>query len=499
VSGESTLLRIDEADNVAVCLRGASSGDALVLGEERLAARESVPRGHKVALEGISAGSPVIKYGYPIGVAAEDIEPGSWVHCHNLRTALRSTGEYAYRPAAPAPPEPGPEFRFDGYLRPNGEAGIRNELWIVNTVGCVNATAERIARAADEAFAGAAFGGVRHFAHPYGCSQLGEDHESTARILAGLAAHPNAGGVLVLALGCENNTLESFRERLAGADQRKFAFLKTQDVEDEIGAGLAALRGVARYAGTFERSSLPASMLRVGLKCGGSDAFSGLTANPLVGAFCDLLVARGGSAVMTEVPEMFGAETILMDRCVDEAVFRKCVAMVERFKGYFAGHGQPVYENPSPGNKEGGISTLEEKSLGCVRKAGRAPVVDVLDYGGRATRPGLSLLSGPGNDIVSVTALAAAGAHMTLFTTGRGTPLGGPVPAVKISSTSELARRKANWIDADSGPLLEGASMDSLAEDLFRRCLDLASGKSITKSEANGHHEIAIFKDGVTL
>ena len=439
--------------------------------------------GHKYALRPIAAGESVVKYGMPIGHATRDIAAGDHVHTHNLATNLGEKVEYRYSPA-PAPAERQTSNvkprTFPAYRRADGRVGIRNEIWIVPTVGCVNALCERLA---------AACGGIA-LTHPYGCSQLGEDHEMTANLLAALCRHPNAGGVLVVGLGCENNTLESFRARLGDVSKLNIRFLRAQDPGDEYETGLGLVRELEESR-VAERTEIPLSELVVGLKCGGSDGFSGLTANPLVGRFSDWLVAHGGSAVLTEVPEMFGAETLLMDRCRDRATFDKCVAMINGFKDYYARHGQPCYENPSPGNKAGGITTLEDKSLGCVQKGGSSPVCDVLGYGERVKAHGLSLLTGPGNDLVSATVLAAAGCHLILFTTGRGTPFGTVVPTVKIATNADLAKRKPHWIDWDA--------MSAPGTDAFAaKVLSVASGE-LAANERQGARGIAIFKEGVTL
>jgi altronate hydrolase len=494
-----SLLRISPGDNVAVALETLAAGSRHSVPGAEITALTEIPQGHKIALSPIPQGADVIKYGQPIGNATTAIEPGGWVHVHNLRTNLGGTEEYVYQPDfTPLPPAPGLRT-FNGFPRSNRDVGIRNEIWILPTVGCVNHICNALAREFSSRPAVGSVEGVHAFTHPYGCSQLGEDHINTRNILAGLALHPNAGGVLVVGLGCENNTMESFRKSLGDIDEERFRFLSVQEVEDEMEAGLNLLAELAEYAGRAEREPVPVSALRVGLKCGGSDGFSGITANPLVGAFSDRLIAHGGSSVLTEVPEMFGAETLLMDRCVSEDVFDACVDMVNGFKEYFLRHNQVVYENPSPGNKDGGISTLEEKSLGCTQKGGTGAVVDVIAYGDRLRKPGLNLLNGPGNDIVAVTVLAAAGVHLVLFTTGRGTPLGGPVPTLKIASNSNLAARKKSWIDFDAGHLLDGTPADELADRLFDDVIALASGESRTRSEINGFREIAIFKDGVTL
>lgn len=449
----------------------------------------NLDNGHKYALCDIAAGEPVMKYGFPIGVASAPIKRGEHVHTHNLKTALGDLLTYEYCPEfIPAAITPGEIPCFDGYLRANGDVGIRNDIWIINTVGCVNKTAQRLAELT----------GALYFPHPFGCSQLGDDHKLTQKILKGLVNHPNAGGVLVLGLGCENNNIPAFQKVLGKYDPNRVKFLITQESEDEIEEGKRLIAELAQYAAQQKRQKIPVSRLRVGLKCGGSDGYSGITANPLVGRYSDRLIALGGSTVLSEVPEMFGAETILMNRCVSREVFDKTVALINRFKEYFIRHDQVVYENPSPGNKEGGITTLEEKSLGCVQKGGRAAVVDVLDYGDTVSAPGLNLLNGPGNDIVAVTNLTAAGAHLILFTTGRGTPLGAPVPTVKVSTNPALAQKKTNWIDFDAGRLLTGADADALDDEFFAYILRVASGEE-TKNEENGYREISIFKDGVTL
>lgn len=492
------ILVIHPADNVAIALHAQTAGAAIEAGGVSVTLAEPVASGHKFARHAIAAGQPVRKFGQPIGYATTDIAAGAWVHTHNVRTTLDGVLSYTYEPQrAAALPVVAPRT-FAGYLRPDGGVGIRNEVWILPTVGCVNEVAQSLARQLRAAGLPANVDGVQAFSHPHGCSQLGTDHAATQQILSGLARHPNAGAVLVIGLGCENNTMPSFRALLPDADSGRYRFLSVQESPDEMAEGRRLLDELVAHAARTPRTPQPLAKLRVGLKCGGSDGFSGLTANPVVGAFSDRLVAAGGTSVLTEVPEMFGAEALFLNRCTSRAVFDDCVAMINGFKEYFLRYNQVVYENPSPGNKAGGITTLEEKSLGCLQKGGTSPVMAVLPYGGRLVRPGLNFLTGPGNDIVSLTALAAAGAHLVLFTTGRGTPLGGPVPTVKVSSNSDLAARKPGWIDFDAGRLIAGLPLDTAADELLEHVLAVAGGRP-TRNEVNGFREIAIFKDGVTL
>lgn len=444
--------------------------------------------GHKYAVRDIGKGEKVIKYGYPIGIASENIKKGDHVHSHNLKTALSGTLDYKYEPCCKEP-EPRRDGRFFyGYRRRNGNVGVRNEVWIIPTVGCVNGIAKKVAQIT----------GAVALTHPFGCSQLGDDLKITQTVLAGLAGNPNAAGVLILGLGCETNNLKVFSELLDTTDSRRLEFVNAQDEDDEISASVNAVNRLKAYADSFVREKIPLSELKIGIKCGGSDGLSGITANPMVGRFSDRFATYGGKLVMTEVPEMFGAETILMNRAVDSAVFDKTVDLINRYKEYFISHGQVVYENPSPGNKEGGITTLEEKSLGCVTKVGAVPVVDVLDYGDRVTKSGLSLLNGPGNDIVACTNLAAAGCQLVLFTTGRGTPLGSPLPTVKISTNRRLSARKTDWIDFNTGELLDESKKDAVDASFFEYVISVANGEQ-TKNEINGYKEISIFKDGVIL
>ncbi len=505
-------LKINDNDNVVVALNAIPQGETITVevsgADVRITAQEEIPAGHKMAVCPIPAGGEVIKYGYRIGNAKEDIPAGAWIHTHNVGTALGDLLEYSYDPVAAvaeaqnaaegaAVKDAAEDVTFMGFGRPDGKVGVRNEIWIIPTVGCVNNVATAIAKQAN-AFVKGTVEEVIAFPHPYGCSQMGDDQEHTRAILADLINHPNAGGVLVLGLGCENSNIDVLKPYIGDYDENRVKFLVAQESEDEIADAVELIKGLIDYAAGFEREPISVSKLVIGMKCGGSDGLSGITANPLVGRFSDLLISRGGTTILTEVPEMFGAETILMNRCANEELFHKTVDLINDFKNYFKSHNQTIYENPSPGNKKGGISTLEDKSLGCTQKSGSALVRGVLQYGERVQTPGLNLLSAPGNDLVAATALAAAGAHIVLFTTGRGTPFASPVPTVKISTNSRLANKKANWIDFNAGVLVEDKSMAEEAQHLFDYVVEVASGRQVC-SEAAGFHDMAIFKQGVTL
>lgn len=501
-------LKIAENDTVAVAIKALTKGEVVEVGGNKVKLISDIPAGHKFALKDIQKGEAVIKYGFPIGKANETIEEGSHVHSTNISTLLNEKAVYRYDKEESASYMAMAEKKrkdwegkiptIQAYKRANGQIGIRNELWIIPTVGCVNKVAETLIDWAKGAFTSYDYDGIHVWAHPYGCSQLGADHEATRTILSDLVHHPNAGGVLVLSLGCENNTPASFKALVGDVDPSRVKFLTSQEVDDEIESGKQLLTELIKTISQDKRESVSMGELIVGFKCGGSDGFSGITANPLVGRFCDEFNAMGGTSILTEVPEMFGAEQILMNRSVDENVYEETVKLVEDFKDYFTSHDQTVYENPSPGNKAGGISTLEDKSIGAIQKGGKAPVVAVLNYGQKVTKRGLNLLSGPGNDIVSTTALTASGAHLILFTTGRGTPLGAPVPTVKIASNTALATKKSNWIDFDAGRLLCEEN-DVVLKDFITLMQQVASGEKQTRNEINGYAEISLFKDGVIL
>lgn len=474
------LLKINGKDNVAVLLEDENG----------------IKAGHKAALCDIKKNEPVIKYGFAIGRAKTDIKKGEYVHCHNIYSDMKKIDSYSYSPDFKELPKTAPR-KFMGYKRENGKTGIRNEVWIIPTVGCVNAVAKAI-ETESQTFKTENIDGIFSYSHPYGCSQLGDDLLNTQKFLCGLINHPNAAGVLVVSLGCENNNLTEMKKVLGDYDGKRVKFLICQDSEDEIAAGTRLVKELCELADGFKRTECDTSELCIGLKCGGSDGFSGITANPLVGRISDKLIASGGSAILTEVPEMFGSETILFNRCRTKAVFDKAVKLINNFKDYFAFYGEPIDENPSPGNKAGGISTLADKALGCTQKGGTAPVEDILDYGAPIAKKGLSLLNAPGNDLVASCALAASGAHIVLFTTGRGTPFGCPVPTVKISSNTDLFKRKQKWIDFNAGAVLEDQSFSDCANDLFDLIVSVAEGKK-TKSEHLDKRDLAIFKNGVTL
>ncbi len=496
---QATFLKINPADSVVVCLVEKKKGEVIEVDDRKITLNQDTPAGHKVLIRDVAEGEDIIKYGYPIGHARQAMKAGDWVNENNLKTNLSGTLEYTYQPVNAELSIPCENRTFKGYKRQNGDVGVRNEIWIVPTVGCVNGIAERLAAQLRKETGCEGIDSVYAWHHNFGCSQLSGDHENTRKVLRDICLHPNAGGVLVLSLGCENNQPDDFMKMLGNYDKDRIKLMITQKVEgDEMEAGMAILRDLYKKACGDHREDVPVSKLRVGLKCGGSDGFSGITANPLVGEFSDWLVAQGGTSVLTEVPEMFGAETILMNRCRNEQLFQQTVSMINNFKEYFLSHGEPVGENPSPGNKAGGISTLEDKALGCTQKCGKAPVSGVMEYGDRLQATGLNLLSAPGNDLVAATALASCGCHLVLFTTGRGTPFGTFVPTMKIATNPTLAARKPNWVDFSAGQLVEGRTMKELVPEFIEKVLAVASGEK-ARNEENDYREIAIFKNGVTL
>ena len=497
-----SFIKINADDKVAVCLKPIEKGMVLDVAGTSVTALEDIPSGHKIALCDIAEGETVIKYGESIGVAKEQIKRGAWIHTHNVKTGLGDLLEYSYEPVDAvingwAPASSLGKKTFKGFLRENGKVGVRNEVWIIPTVGCVNNIASKLATMASGLKKGTV-DEVVAFPHPYGCSQMGDDQENTRTILSDLINHPNAGAVLVLGLGCENSNIDVLKPYIGKQPEGRVKYIVAQEHDDEITVAIDALKELIDYAAGFERSEVSVDKLVVGLKCGGSDGFSGITANPLVGRFSDMLIGNGGTTILTEVPEMFGAETLLMNRCEDRELFDKTVDLINDFKNYFTSHNQTIYENPSPGNKKGGISTLEDKSLGCTQKSGTSIVKGVLSYGSQVETAGLNLLSAPGNDLVAATALAASGAQIVLFTTGRGTPFASPVPTVKISSNTALANKKSGWIDFNAGVAVEGTALDDLGLKLYDYVMKVDEGELVCAEKA-GFHDMAIFKQGVTL
>lgn len=493
-------LKINPDDNVAVAISALPKGESVVVDGENITIKEDIPVGHKFALVDINKGQNVIKYGYPIGHSLVDAKQGQWMSDANIKTNLAGLLDYTYEPKLVDLPAAEKQLTFKGYLRKNGNVGVRNEIWVIPTVGCVNGIVNQIVDALkSETNGGEGVDAIVAYPHNYGCSQLGEDHENTKKVLRNMVHHPNAGGILIVGLGCENNQPDVFRDFCGEFDESRVKFMVAQKVEgDEVPTGLAIARELYEQAKKDVRVDVPLSKLKVGLKCGGSDGFSGITANPLLGVFSDFIVSQGGVSVLTEVPEMFGAETILMNRCENKERFDETVALINDFKNYFLSHGEPVGENPSPGNKAGGISTLEEKALGCTQKCGKSIVRAVLRYGDRIEKCGLNLLEAPGNDLVAATALAAAGCQIILFTTGRGTPFGTFVPTMKISTNSTLAKNKPTWIDFNAGVLVEDEPMAAVHQRFADYIISVASGEKVN-NEKKGYREIAIFKTGVTL
>ena len=483
---------------MAIALDDLQKGEVIEVGGRSVSLVEDIAKGHKVALRPIGAGENVVKYGYPIGHATSPIAEGAWIHSHNIKTNLSDEIEYTYTPKIAPKHYPKDERMVMGYERKNGDMGIRNELWVIPTVGCVNGQAEAIIKRVKSEMDCSHLDDVRVYTHPYGCSQLGDDHRNTRRALAAMVHHPNAGAILVLGLGCENNQVSEFQKEIGTWDPERVRFIVAQEVDDEIEEGVKVCRELVEITRSDKRTPQPLAKLKIGLKCGGSDGFSGITANPLVGLFSDWLIAQGGTTILTEVPEMFGAETILMDRAESCEIFDRTVDLINNFKGYFKSYNQPIYENPSPGNKKGGITTLEEKSLGCVQKGGAGTVVDVLDYTDPVVKRGLNLLQAPGNDLVASSALALSGCQMVLFTTGRGTPFGSFVPTMKISTNTRLYEFKQGWIDFNAGTLVEDEEPEALLARFVDKILATANGE-LLKHEATGFKEVAIFKTGVTL
>ena len=492
------LIKLHPTDDVAIAMRNITAGEILPVDGEEILVNENIDKGHKVALRDINKQENVIKYGAPIGFALENIQKGGWVHTHCVKTTLNDELDYKYIPEFIEQSEATPSPEVNIYRRQNGEIGIRNEIWLIPTVGCVNGMINQMIKEFKLRHPQLEIDGIYAFPHQFGCSQLGDDLDTTRILLQNMALHPNAGGALVVGLGCENNQLPAFRDGLGDYDEGRIKFLITQQADDEIEEGVALLEQIYAQVKQDKRQPGTLSEVKFGLECGGSDGLSGITANPMLGYFSDYLIAQGGTTVLTEVPEMFGAETLLMSRCKDEETFNKLVNMVNNFKGYYKAHNQPIYENPSPGNKKGGITTLEDKSLGCTQKAGTSKVQAVLHYGERLQIPGLNLLDAPGNDPIATSALGAAGCHMVLFTTGRGTPYGGFVPTLKIATNSELANKKKRWIDFDAGVLINDVSMEQVQGEFVELLVNIVNGQP-TCNEINDIREVAIWKKGVTL
>ena len=488
-------IKINSSDNVLIALNDLEAGTKP---ECNIVLKEHIPAGHKIAIKDIKKEEAIIKYGEIIGYAKKDIREGEWVHTHNIKTGLSDVADYSYHPSKVSPFIYPVHSKITGYKRKNNKVGLRNELWILVTVGCVNSIANHIVDLYKRTHDISDIDGIFTFNHPYGCSQMGQDQENTKIILKRIAEHPNAGGVLLLGLGCENNQVLPFYKSLEDIDTERIRYMNCQDVEDETSTAIHLLEELHANMKKDKRVPIHFKDIKIGLKCGGSDGFSGITANPLVGKISDIITQSGGSTILSEVPEMFGAEHILMNRAENTEVFNKIIQLINQYKNYLLKHDQVIYENPSPGNKKGGISTLEEKSLGCIQKAGNTSVEDVLKYGETVTKSGISLLYGPGNDMVSVTALAASGAQLVLFTTGRGTPFGGFVPTLKIATNTKLSKQKKNWIDFNAGTLLDLNDSNLIVQELIDKIISVINGEK-TKNEVNNCREVAIFKQGVTL
>lgn len=492
-------IKVNPKDNLIVALESIDINTEIEVSGEKVVIKQAITKGHKIAISNIKKGQMLTKYGEYLGQASIDIEAGEWIHSHNAKTNLHAKTDYQYLPESIAELDQIADREVKIYRRANGDVAVRNELWVIPTVGCVNGIAQQIINTFTAQFDISAIDGVHVFTHQFGCSQLGDDHKKTKQLLQSMVTHPNAGGVLVLGLGCENNQIDPFREELGEIDETRIQFMVAQKYDNEIQEGVNRLASILETMRHDKRSEGKLSELRFGLECGGSDGLSGITANPLLGAFSDAVIANGGTTVLTEVPEMFGAESLLMNRAVNKEVYSKIVTMINGFKDYYLKHNLPVYENPSPGNKAGGITTLEDKSLGCTQKAGTSQVVDVIEYTHKISKPGLMLLNAPGNDAIATSALGAAGCQLVLFSTGRGTPYGGFVPTMKIATNSDLAARKPHWIDFNAGVLVtEDIEMKNLLNQFLDKVADIASGEQ-AKNEVNGIRELAVWKNGVTL
>lgn len=483
----NTLLRLHPKDNVALALRPLPSGARVSVEGISLFTRDPIPYGHKVALVSIPKGGRIIKYGYPIGRAVRSISPGEHVHVHNTESG-RAHGDTA-RPVIREESSLIPRFPQDtflGFRRQDGRVGVRNHVLVMASVHCVNGGVERIGREVP---------GVVALPHIYGCSQLGEDLAQTRRVLEGYVSHPNVGATLIVGLGCEALPTRELVDGLRDRGYRVELLLL-----QEIGGSRAAVRKGKELAaellgevGKLRPEPVPLSELVVGVECGGSDAWSGVTANPAVGAIADALVAHGGTVILSEVTEFIGAEHILAARAISPEVGKAILRAVARREGVAVEMGVDLRgAQPSPGNMEGGLTTIEEKSLGAIVKGGTTPVREFLGYGERPSARGLVVMDTSGNDLESVTGMVAGGAQVVLFTTGRGTPVGNPiVPVIKISSNTPLYERMRDDLDFDAGSILRGEPPTSVAARLAALLLEVAGGRP-TQAEVWGHREFAI-------
>lgn len=496
-------IKLYPQDTVALATSELKKGQTVTVDGETITLLDDIPNAHKIALKDFETGEAVRKYDNIIGYASKPIKKGEWIHSHNEVTGLGKSKEYTYdfNPISIFPGES--DKTFMGYDRADGGAGIRNHLAIISTVFCANGPLRKLARMAEAKYpATENFDGIIAFDQEFGCSQTGKDLVTTCKIIAGIAKNANFGGVLLVSNGCEMAIPSVLEQYMGDYDKKRIRTLTLQEVEDEFTAGMELIDEIMEEMKDDKRTPININRLHIAMNCGGSDGYSGITANTLLGTLCDTLVKEGAIMNMTEVPEMMGAEHILMNRAADKSIFDDIVKMMYDYDAYFARYGEKAADNPTQGNKAGGLTTLEEKSLGCIQKGGHCAVMEVLEYGERATKNGFVLVSGPGNDLAGVSGQIAAGAVLTIFTTGRGTPCGFAGPTFRLASNTALATRKSNWIDYDAGRLLTAKTpeeVEALNKELYDAIMATVNGQYRTRTEENGYYILGALKDGVTL
>ena len=487
----SDFVLLNPRDSVVVALRGFQAGDTLALGEEAIQLLDSVPPGHKVAIRPVAAGEPIFKFGWSIGVATKPIRVGQHVHTQNVKCDHHIDLE-AISTDVPAELPRLEGHTFEGFRRADGRVGTRNYLAVISNVNCSASVARMIASRFDQQTL-AAFpnvDGVISFRHEGGCAMAfnGSRHRMLSRVLGGMARHPNIGGFLLVGLGCEQGTLDHLvqSQGLQGEAVPVLSIQSAGGTSKTVERGVEIAAGLLKQVNGFQRETVPASHLVLGTECGGSDGYSGITANPALGAAADRLVACGGTAILSETSEIFGAEHLLTRRARSRAVAEKLLERIEWWKWYCSNYGEELDNNPSVGNKAGGLTTITEKSLGAVSKGGTTPLEAVYEYAEPVQQQGFVVMDTPGFDPASVTGMVAGGANLIAFTTGRGSCFGSkPTPTFKIASNTRLFQQLPEDMDFNAGQVVEGRSVDEVGQELFSRLLDTASGKP-TCSEALG-------------